>query len=46
MKQCVRCGEKVETISAIGELLFHFTCDYCRLDQSKITKVDEESHNG
>lgn len=31
MKECKRCGQ-MRRVSAVGEVLFHFVCDICRLD--------------
>ena len=30
-KECLRCGQ-MSLVSAIGEALFNFVCDICRLD--------------
>jgi hypothetical protein len=30
-KECKRCGQEA-SVSAIGEALFNFVCDICRLD--------------
>lgn len=34
MKECKRCGQ-MSGVSAIGESLFHFVCDTCRLDNAE-----------
>ena len=34
MKECLRCGV-MSPVSAIGETLFHFVCDYCRNDMNE-----------
>ncbi len=33
MQVCNRCGQE-KSVSAIGEALYHFVCDTCRLDNA------------